>query len=85
MVNRIRLVVGGLPRGVDPAEVQQLLAPCGPSRFAVLDAPGESDQAMAIVELGTDMPLAGRLRSRLEQRRRKDRPLWAWITVLPWS
>lgn len=85
MTVQLRLVVGGLPRGMAARDVQHLLAPCGESRFELLDTPGQADQAMAIVHLGSDQRLADRLRQRLDRRRVDGHGLWTWLTVMPWS
>ena len=84
MTQQLRLVVGGLPRGLAAHDVQRLLAPCSESRFDVLDDPGRADEAMAIVHLGADQHLAERLRQRLDHRRVDGHGLWTWLTVLPW-
>jgi len=85
MSTLLRLIVGGLPRGIGSDEVKRLLQPFGESRFAVLDMPGDDNQRMAIVQLGTDTQSGSRLHRRLNQRRLHGRRLWAWLTVLPWA
>ena len=85
MSNPLRLIVGGLPRGIGSDEVKRLVQPFGESRFAVLDMSGDDSQCMAIVQLGSDMPAGARLRQRLNQRTLHGRRLWAWLTVLPWA
>jgi hypothetical protein len=85
MSTQHRLIVGGLPRGIDSEEVKHLVRPFGESRFALLDLPGDGSQCMAIVQLGTDMPAGARLRQRLNHRRLHGRSLWAWLTSLPWA
>jgi hypothetical protein len=84
MTMQLRLVVGGLPRGLAAHDMQHLLAPCGESRFELLDDPGHADETMAIVHLGADQRLAERLRQRLDHRRVDGQRLWTWLTVLPW-
>jgi hypothetical protein len=85
MSTQLRLILGGLPRGIDIDEVKRLVQPFGESRFALQDMPGDDDQCMAIVQLGTDMPAGARMRQRLDHRWLHGRWLWAWLTVLPWA
>ena len=85
MPSQLRLIVGGLPRDIDRDEVKRLVQPFGESRFALLEIQGDDRHAMAIVQLGTDMPAGARMRQRLNQRRLNGCLLWAWLTVLPWA
>ena len=49
MSRNIRMMIFGLPRDTSRQELQDLVTPCGDSRLALMDLPGDNDQAMAIV------------------------------------
>lgn len=81
----LNLLIFGLSRSMPREELQALVAPCGESRLAMLDMPGDNDDAYAIVRLGSDERLARRLTERLTHRRLHGRRLLPWLCVLPWT
>jgi hypothetical protein len=85
MTTNIRLMIFGLSRNTSRQELQALVQPCGDSRLALLDVPGDKDQAMAIVRLGADHRLGARLTERLQHHHVNGRRLQAWLTALPWA
>jgi hypothetical protein len=85
MSRHIRMMIFGLSRDTSRQEVQALVAPCGDSRLALMDLPGDNDEAMAIVNLEEDHRLAARLSDRVQVRRLHGRRLKPWLTVLPWN
>lgn len=80
---QFKLIVGGLPRGVQREAVLHLVEPCGESRFELIEQPGLDDQTMAVVRLGLDQRLGGRLCQRLDHREFDGRRLWAWLSRHP--
>ena len=85
MSRNIRMMIFGLPRDTSRQELQDLVTPCGDSRLALMDLPGDNDQAMAIVRLDEDQRLAHRLSERVHNRRVRGHQLQSWLTVLPWK
>jgi len=85
MTTNIRLLIFGLSRKTSRQELQALVQPCGDSRLALLDVPGDNDQAMAIVRLGTDQRLGARLAERVQHHHVHGHRLQAWLTSLPWA
>lgn len=84
MGSMMRMVVGGLPRGMAVQDVLGLVAPCEAPDLLLVDIPGDDEHAMAIVPLPGGAQQASRLSLRLSQRRLNGQPLWTWVTVLPW-
>ena len=85
MSRNIRMMIFGLPRDTSRRELQVLVSPCADSRLALMDLPGDNDEAMAIVSLDEDHRLAARLSERVQARRLRGRRLKPWLTVLPWT
>lgn len=85
MSRNIRMMIFGLPRDTSRQELKDLVTPCGDSRLALMDLPGDNDEAMAIVRLDEDQRLAHRLSERVHNRRMRGRQLKSWLTVLPWK
>lgn len=84
-MTQFRVLIFGLHRGMSKADVGHLVEPCRESRFAMVDIPGDNDQAMVIVQLGDDPKTAARLRQRVDGRRMNGHALQSWTTVLPWA
>jgi hypothetical protein len=84
-MTQFRVLIFGLHRGQSKSDVGPLVRPCTESRFAMVDIPGDNDQAMAIVDVGSDPRAAARIRQRVEGRRLDGQTLHSWTTVLPWA
>lgn len=84
-MTQFRVLIFGLQRGQSKTAVGPLVQPCTESRFVMVDIPGDNDQAMAIVQVGTDASAAARIRRRVDGRRMNGHTLRSWTTVLPWA
>jgi hypothetical protein len=84
-MTQFRVLIFGLQRGQSKADIGRLVEPCRESRFAMVDIPGDNDQAMAIVQVGNDPKTAARIHERVHGRRLNGHTLQTWTTVLPWA
>ena len=85
MSTDIRLMIFGLARTTTRQDLQPLIEPCAESALTLLDIPGDNDQALAVLQLGSDQLLAARLSERIRRRRCNGRALQPWLSVMPWA
>jgi hypothetical protein len=84
MSNPVRLIIFGLLRGTRAEDLAGLLGDCGAPGLQMVDLPGDSGQAFAVVHLAPDRSLATRLARRIGTRQFQGHPLQCWVTALPW-
>lgn len=78
-----RLIVGGVPSGLDRQVLEELLAPYGAARLDVHESAGGPGESVVVVRIGTDLRLAERLRQRVGGRSIQGHRLWTWLSRRP--
>lgn len=81
----MRLLIFGLMRGTPLSELRPLLRPCGDAPLDLVEVPGASDQAFAVVHLAGDPGLAWRLAQRINSHRLHGRRLQSWVLAMAWT
>lgn len=78
-----RLIVGGVPSGLDRQILEDLMAPCGAARLELHESAGGPGESVVVVSIGTDLRMAERLRQRVGGRSIQGHRLWTWLSQRP--